>query len=92
MSYESKVTSKGQITIPAALRAHLGIGPGDRLSFAVAPDGTVTVRKSTVSLSDLRGIVRFSGPRQPDDIVRMVEGARAGRARQLLERLGRKAP
>jgi AbrB family looped-hinge helix DNA binding protein len=38
---EATVTSKGQITVPNALRQKLGIAPGDRLRFVEARDGTI---------------------------------------------------
>ena len=30
---QAKITSKGQITVPLAIRRALGVGPGDLLSF-----------------------------------------------------------
>lgn len=30
---QAKITSKGQITVPRAIRRALGVGPGDVLSF-----------------------------------------------------------
>jgi AbrB family looped-hinge helix DNA binding protein len=38
---EATVTSKGQITVPSALRQALGVTPGDRLRFVRGPDGSV---------------------------------------------------
>ena len=38
---EATVTSKGQVTVPSALRQKLGIAPGDRLHFVEARDGTI---------------------------------------------------
>ena len=38
---EATVTSKGQITVPNALRRKLGIAPGDRLHFVETRDGTI---------------------------------------------------
>ena len=40
---EATVTSKGQITVPSALRQALGVAPGDRVRFIRAPDGSVRV-------------------------------------------------
>ena len=37
------VTSKGQVTIPAAIREHLGISPKDSVLFEVVEDGSVRV-------------------------------------------------
>jgi len=38
---EATVTSKGQITVPSALRQELGVSPGDRLRFVRSPDGSI---------------------------------------------------
>jgi AbrB family looped-hinge helix DNA binding protein len=38
---EATVTSKGQITVPSAVRQALGVTPGDRLRFVRGPDGSV---------------------------------------------------
>jgi AbrB family looped-hinge helix DNA binding protein len=40
----SKVTEKGQVTIPKELRERLGIRPGDEVSFEETADGVV-IRK-----------------------------------------------
>ncbi len=34
----TKVTTKGQTTIPAKVRAHLGVKPGDWVSFVIDDD------------------------------------------------------
>jgi AbrB family looped-hinge helix DNA binding protein len=41
----AKVTSKGQITLPKALRRTLSINTGDRLEFSVSDANTISVRK-----------------------------------------------
>jgi AbrB family looped-hinge helix DNA binding protein len=38
---EATVTSKGQITVPGALRRALGVAPGDRLRFLRSEDGSI---------------------------------------------------
>ena len=37
----TSMTSKGQVTIPKAVRDYLGLGPGSRVSFERMPDGRV---------------------------------------------------
>jgi AbrB family looped-hinge helix DNA binding protein len=53
----STVTSKGQVTIPAALRRRLGLKEGDRVEF-VEEDGRVTVRRVENNVESAFGLVR----------------------------------
>lgn len=41
----AKVTSKGQITIPKAVREQLGIGPGSMVDFERIEDGRIVLAK-----------------------------------------------
>ena len=52
------MTSKGQITLPVGLRRQMGLKPGDRLDFATAADGTVSVRMVKSGILGLAGIAR----------------------------------
>ncbi len=52
----STVTSKGQVTIPAEVRRHLGIKRNDKLSFVIDPDGVVRLRVPRYpDIASLRG-------------------------------------
>ena len=42
----TKMTRKGQVTIPKPIRDHLGIGAGSAVSFELAADGRVVVAKA----------------------------------------------
>ena len=42
----TKVTSKGQVTIPKPVRDHLGIVPGSQVRFRSAADGSIVVEKA----------------------------------------------
>ena len=44
----SRVTRKGQVTIPKRVRDHLGIEPGSIVEFEVAPDGRIVLVKQGV--------------------------------------------
>jgi antitoxin PrlF len=37
----TKITTKGQVTIPKRLRDHLGLEPGSSVEFELAADGRV---------------------------------------------------
>jgi AbrB family looped-hinge helix DNA binding protein len=40
----STITSKGQVTIPAEIRKHLGVRQGDKLSFVIDDAGDVALK------------------------------------------------
>lgn len=80
MPFVAKITSKGQVTVPAELRAQMDLAPGDRLRFTVDDGGTVRVEKATVSLSDLRDALSDLPRLTPNEAVEAVEEARKARA------------
>ena len=45
MTAVAKITTKGQTTIPADIRAALQVGPGDKLAWEVLEGGVVQVRR-----------------------------------------------
>jgi AbrB family looped-hinge helix DNA binding protein len=54
---ESTLTSKGQTTVPADIRAFVNAQPGTRLVWSAMPDGTIIVRAKTRSLRDMAGML-----------------------------------
>jgi AbrB family looped-hinge helix DNA binding protein len=40
----TKMTTKGQVTIPKRLRDHLGLKPGSEVDFELAEDGRVFIK------------------------------------------------
>jgi len=52
------VTSKGQITIPAQVRASLGLDTGDRIEFVDLGQGKFAIMAATHSVKDLKGLIR----------------------------------
>lgn len=74
------VTSKGQITIPAQVRASLGLDTGDRIEFVDIGNGKFEVMAATHSVRDLKGLIRK--PAKPISIEDMnlaieAQGAKA---------------
>jgi AbrB family looped-hinge helix DNA binding protein len=80
---ESAITTKGQATIPKAIREHLGLKSGDRVKFFIHPDGSVVLLPKR-SASVLRGIVKPR--RRRASIEEMKEAAAAGAAADELPR------
>jgi antitoxin PrlF len=66
MSAAAKVTSKGQITLPASLRSELGIEPGDTIFFFTDLDGRPTFKVRRMSREPLRPVKKWSGPAKTD--------------------------
>lgn len=78
----SKVTSKGQATIPKEIRDHFGLKPGDRVAFIQRGD-EVVLYPVKGTLLDLRGSIR---PRScPEDL----EEIRRDVKKKMAERIAR---
>lgn len=52
------MTSKGQITVPAAVRASLGVEAGDRVEFVQVEPGRFELVAATQSVTALKGLIR----------------------------------
>ena len=72
---ESRITSKGQTTMPKAVRKALSVQPGDRVRYLI-PDGEVRI-VPVRPVTRLFGILRHDGPAATlQDMERaIVEGA-----------------
>ena len=75
---ELAITSKGQATLPKAIREHLGLKPGDRVKFFVHPDGSVVILLK-FPVSALRGVV--PAPARPVTVDEMTRSSRRARSR-----------
>jgi len=66
----AKVTSKGQITVPKAVRERLGIEPGDAIEFVDA-DGQVMLRRHDEGsrFARYRGVLRQLRGQEPDTLL-----------------------
>lgn len=75
----SRVTSKGQITIPADVRKALDIEQGDDLIFEVGPEQTARLKVvKRQRLSDLYGTLRSNRPFPGKEAVREQVGRSLG--------------
>lgn len=59
----STLTSKGQVTIPKAIRERLGLSEGDTLEFSVDNKGRIVARPSPRE-KGLCGVLRDFAPRR----------------------------
>ena len=73
----TKVTSKGQVTIPKPVRDHLGIVSGSQVEFRRAADGSIVIEKAdgTRPPSRFTKLVGIAGPGlSTDEIMAITRG------------------
>jgi AbrB family looped-hinge helix DNA binding protein len=78
MEIAAKMSSKGQITVPKAVRDALGIGEGDNVVFRV--EGNRAVLARTPDFLSLAGTIKVPAARRNaawNDVVRKTRAARA---------------
>ncbi len=82
MDVAARLTSKGQVTLPKAVREALGLEEGDQIVFRV--EGCRAVLARTADLLDLAGTVNVPASKRGapwEEVRRQVRAARA-RARR----------
>ena len=79
----AKITSKGQITIPASIRKLLGVKDGDKVLFVQEGNRVVMMNASVNALLEvqkaLQGMAQELGVKDEQDVVDMVKEVRAER-------------
>jgi AbrB family looped-hinge helix DNA binding protein len=71
---QSKLTSQGQISVPAVIRKKLGLGPGSVLEWD-EQDGRIVVRRAGGStFEELHRKLFPNGPPKPRTLKEMKEG------------------
>jgi AbrB family looped-hinge helix DNA binding protein len=73
-AYEATITSKGQVTIPKAIRHQLRVRGGGKLRFTVEKGDRITVTAAGSRLSDLFGVL--GKPPRSATLEEMDEGIR----------------
>ena len=82
MDAAAKVTSKGQVTVPKAVRDALGIEEGDEVVFRV--EGNRAVLARTPDFLALGGTIRVPAPKRNvawDEVIRRTRSDRAAKRR-----------
>lgn len=77
----AKITSKGQITIPIAIRRHLGVKEGDKIMFIQEGDKVIMMNASVNALltaqKEFQGVADELGIYTEQDVVNMIKEIRA---------------
>lgn len=80
------MTSKGQLTLPKEIRERLGLKAGDKLTCRVTADDEIVMRRKTLDVSDLVGVLHVPGKRasieEMNEAIKDAAVARATRGRR----------
>lgn len=72
----SKVTSQGQISVPAEVRKKLGVGPGSTLAWDEDGDRIVVRRAGLVSSEEIHRALFAERQPKPKSVKQLKEGIR----------------
>ena len=78
MEIAARMTSKGQITVPKAVRDALGIGEGDQVVFRV--EGTRAVLARTPEFLSLAGSIAVPTARRGAEWTDVIDATRTARS------------
>jgi antitoxin PrlF len=73
---QATVTSKGQITLPKALRDHLHLTAGERVELILEENNVVRMGTRTTSITRLKGML--PRPERPVSLEEMTEAIARG--------------
>jgi AbrB family looped-hinge helix DNA binding protein len=83
MELTTKITSKGQVTIPVAVRRKLGVKAGERVVFVFNRPGEVTFRRAAASAEgSSRGILAGKTNGKVATVAEMRQAVAEGAARR----------
>jgi antitoxin PrlF len=85
--YVATVTSKGQLTLPAAVRRQLGIDAGDRVTIVVEDENGARLRRVEHDVGSVRGLIATPPGLESQDFDELIEEAMADHADQMLRRI-----
>ena len=81
----AKITSKGQITLPIAIRRMLKLDDGDKVAFIEKDGQYVLVNPTTLAFENARSAFEGESEKQGlediDDVTAMIKEIRANRER-----------
>lgn len=76
----AKVTSKGQVTIPADIRRKLRLKTGDKVLFIEKDDGVIMLNSSSIALENIQramaGEAERAGLKSEEDVTELVRTVR----------------
>ncbi len=68
----AKLTSKGQITLPKAIRDYLELHSGDKVEFIIDTQGRVIMHSKTIDIKDAFGMIKSKKSASIDDMNKSI--------------------
>jgi antitoxin PrlF len=78
MALTSKMTSQGQISVPAEVRKQLGLNPGSILEWTPTAEGMIVKRRGQYSFEQIHKRLFPNGPPKRVSIAEMKKGIGRG--------------
>lgn len=70
---DTRITSQGQVSVPAAIRRKLGVAPGSTLQWTMRGDEVVVKKRASVTFEDIHKELFPNGPPKPISLKQMKE-------------------
>ncbi|MBC7711594.1 MAG: AbrB/MazE/SpoVT family DNA-binding domain-containing protein [Rhizobacter sp.] len=70
---DTRITSQGQVSVPAAIRRKLGVAPGSTLQWTLRGDEVVVKKRASVTFEDVHKELFPNGPPKPISLKQMKE-------------------
>lgn len=88
VEFVATVTSKGQLTVPIAVRKKLGIDPGDQVAFVIDEENGARIRRIEHTIQSVRGMIP-TPPGMPEtiDFDELIEEAMSDHADEVMRRM-----
>ena len=87
--FVAKMTSKGQLTVPIAVRRKLGIDPGDQVAFVIDDDGGARVLRIEHDFRSFQGVFRTPPGLETGDFDHLIDEAMSDHADDVMRGLRR---
>jgi len=88
MAAITRLTSSGQLTMPAEIRRNLGLVPGDRVLWTTDAAGNTIVRPMRYTIEELDGIVPALSGRETIDFDDLIAEASEDSVEDKLKEIG----
>ena len=79
----TKLSQRGQVTVPVEVQRLLGVGPRERVAFTIE-NGEVRLTRPRFTIESIAGSVKLPGP--PRDIEDILHEAKEERAQHIMEK------